>query len=197
MKQDAGRTLDFKDIRLPVPRATSGVPSCKQMSLQPGYDTLLCSLYIKYLLVFSSHLGSPHRKRQKWHKKAARSEWVWKRRWETASFLDMVSTGFILGKPEVSDLARLPRPIRSELMPHLTKGSLSFTRFSFQVPLRILEDYLPAPTSAQATVCSQETAGEARLSSAGHFSHLLTFLGCYQTSSCFIYSNHPHTKPQR
>ena len=141
------------------------------------------SLYIKYLLVFSSHLGSPHRKRQKWHKRQLGVSGCVERRWETASFLDMGSAGFILGKPEVSDLASLPRPIRSELMPRLQKGSLSFTRFFFQVPLRILEDYLPAPTSALATVCSQETAGSQAQLSASHFSHLITtFLGCYQTS---------------
>lgn len=48
------------------------------------------------------------------------------RRWETASFLDMGSSGFILGKPEISDLASLPRPIRSELMPRLTKRKFIF-----------------------------------------------------------------------
>ena len=41
-------------------------------------------------------------------------------------FLDMGSAGFCLGKPEVRDLASLPRPIRSELMPRLTKKKLIF-----------------------------------------------------------------------
>lgn len=52
-------------------------------------------------------------------------------RWEMAPFLDMGSAGFILGKSELRDLASLPRPIRSELMPRLTKRKFIF----FQVIL--------------------------------------------------------------
>lgn len=71
-----------------------------------------CSLYVKYLLVFSSCLGSPHWKRQKWHERQLGVSVCVDGRWEIAPILDMGSAVFILGRPDVKDLSSLPRATR-------------------------------------------------------------------------------------
>lgn len=71
-----------------------------------------CSLYVKYLLVFSSCLGSPHWKRQKWHERQLGVSVCVDGRWEIAPFLDIGSAVFILGRPDVKDLSSLPRATR-------------------------------------------------------------------------------------
>ena len=199
MKQDAGRTLDFRHQASSAQGHFWGYQAANRWVFDLSLWHSPCSLYIKYLLVFSSHLGSPHRKRQKWHKRQLGVSGCVERRWETASFLDMGSSGFILGKPEVSDLASLPRPIRSELMPRLTKRKFIF----YQVLLPSTSEN-PWGLLACSHLCTGHClfSGNSRkpgsalsrslLPSHNYFPRLLP-----DFTSCLIYSNHPHTKPQR
>lgn len=82
-----------------------------------------------------------------------------------APFLDMGSAGFCLGKQEVRDLASLPRPIRSELMPCLTKRKLIFYQILLPATSENPQGLLACSQPLHRPLCVLREQQEARLRS--------------------------------